>query len=459
MKHRKERDFLGEKKISLNAYYGIHTQRAIENFPISGIKPHKRMIEALVLIKKAAAEAHQKLSLLDKKKASAITSACDEILGGELREHFVVDAFQAGAGTSFNMNVNEVIANRAIEILGGKRGDYNIIHPNDDVNKSQSTNDVFPTAMRIALLFSLEEFISVLKNLSDALHLKSKEFKNIIKSARTHLKDAVPITLGQEFGGYADIIDKCKQNIINASNELKFLGIGGSASGTGVNVPAGYVKQVLQNLSKWTGISFKAKKNLFSAMQSMADFVNISASLRTLAIELIKISNDLRLLSSGPSTGLNEIELPPVQPGSSIMPGKVNPVMAEVMNMVCFQVVGNDTTVSVAAQAGQLELNVMMPVIIHNLLFTIDIFKNCIKLFTEKCILGINANIEVCKNYAERSLGLATILNPVIGYEKSAEIVREAQKTGKSIKEIVIGKGILKETEWDQLVKKSTQHP
>jgi aspartate ammonia-lyase len=459
MEFRTEKDYLGEKKIPVNVHYGVQTARALENFTISGLKPHPNLIRGMLLVKKASAETHLKLNLLSHQKARAIIKAIDEMLDGRYNDQFVVDVFQAGAGTSFNMNVNEVIANRAIEILGGKKGDYSIIHPNDDVNRSQSTNDTFPTAMRIAILFSLNEFIPELKNLINTLYVKSKEFANIIKSGRTHLKDAVLITLGQEFSGYADTLDGCKRNIIAASEKLKLLGIGGSAAGTGVNVPAGYIKNMISFLSDYTGIRFKARKNLFSAMQSMADFVDVSASLRTLAIELIKIANDLRLLSSGPATGLNEIELPAVQPGSSIMPGKVNPVMAEVLNMVCFQVIGNDTTIAMSAQAGQLELNVMMPVIIFNLIFSIDILKNCIKLFTERCVSGIKANKEICKIYAERSYGLATILNPVIGYEKAAEIVRKSQKTGKSIKQIVIEEGILSEKKWDELVKKSTRFP
>lgn len=459
MKMRTEKDYIGKKRIPGDVYYGIHTARALENFKISGLKSHPDLIRGMLLIKKAAAETHLKLGLLPLKKARAIIKAIGEILTGKFRDQFIVDVFQAGAGTSFNMNVNEVIANRAIEILGGRKGDYSIVHPNDDVNKSQSTNDTFPTAMRIAMLIQVENLLEELKKLERTFTKKSNEFKNIVKSARTHLKDAVPITLGQEFSGYADIINQCRKGIINVSKELRFLGIGGSAAGTGLNVPEGYAKNVLQFLRKWTGIQFKAKKNLFSAMQSMADFVSISASLRTLAIELIKIANDLRILSSGPATGLNEIELPAVQPGSSIMPGKVNPVMAEVMNMVCFQVIGNDSAVCLSAQAGQLELNVMMPVIIHNLLSSIEILKNCIQLFTVKCIRGIKANKEICKNYAERSSGLATVLNPVIGYEKAGEIVKEAQKTGQSIKELVLKKDLLTETEWDRLVKKSIRRP
>lgn len=459
MKSRIEKDFLGEKKIPYNAYYGIQTARALENFKISGLKPHINLVRGMLLIKKSAAETHLKLKLLSSEKAKAITKAIDEMLEGEFSDWFVIDVFQAGAGTSFNMNVNEVIANRAIELLGGKKGDYSVVHPNDDVNKSQSTNDTFPSAMRIAVLLSLQSFMPVLKKLHEALELKSKEFKNIIKSGRTHLRDAVPVTLGQEFSGYADIIRKSIKNIKVASNNLLYLNIGGSAAGTGVNVPRGYINNMVKFLSKYTGIKFRKATNLFSIMQSMMDFVSLSSVLRGLAVELIKIANDLRLLSSGPATGLNEIELPPVQPGSSIMPGKVNPVMAEVLNMVCFQVIGNDTAIAYSAQAGQLELNVMMPLIAYNLLFSIDILKNCIKLFTEKCITGIKANKKVCKNYSERSYGLATILNPLLGYEKVAELVKESQNTGKSIKEIVINKNILTEREWNELVKRSVRFP
>lgn len=450
-----ERDFLGEKRVPADAYYGIQTARALENFRISGLKPHPHLIQAMLFIKMAAAETHLKLKLLPVKKARAIIKATDEMIRGKFIEQIVVDVFQAGAGTSFNMNINEVIANRAIEILKGEKGDYSIVHPNDDVNKSQSTNDTFPSAMRIALLFSIKELLIVLKQLRGGLYAKSNDFKDIIKSARTHLKDAVPITLGQEFSGYADIVENCIKEIEKNSEKLKCLGIGGSAAGTGVNVPDKYIKFMIKHLREYTGIDFKSKPNLFSAMQSMFDFVNISSSLKSLAIELSKIANDLRLLSSGPNTGLNEIELPPVQPGSSIMPGKVNPVMAEVLNMVCFQVIGNDHTVAIAAHAGQLELNVMMPVIIFNLLFSIEILTNCVSLFTEKCVNGIKANVNFCRNYVEKTLGLATVLNPVIGYEKAGQIVREAQRSGRSIKSIVIERKILTEKEWDRLIKKS----
>lgn len=459
MKFRVERDFLGEKKVPADAYYGVQTARALENFKISGIKPHSELIDAMLLIKKSAVETHRELKLIPENKARAITKAIDEILSGKFREQFVVDVYQAGAGTSFNMNVNEVIANRAIELMGGKKGNYTMVHPNDDVNKSQSTNDTFPTAMRIAVLSSLRKFVKVLKDLEDALYKKSREFREVVKAGRTHLKDAVPITLGQEFGGYAEIIRECGKEIEKSSKSLLFLGIGGSAVGTGVNVPEGYVKGVIKKLREYTGLNFKRHPDPFAVMQSMRDFVAISSELRNLAIELTKISNDLRLMSSGPATGINEIDLPAVQPGSSIMPGKVNPVMAEVMNMVCFQVIGNDTTIAFSAQAGQLELNVMMPVIIHNLLFSLDIMRNCIELFTKKCVLGIKANVEVCRNYMERTYGLATLLNPIIGYEKSAEIVKESIRTGRSIKDIVISKGIIKSGEWDRLIARSIRRP
>jgi len=447
MKVRIEKDFLGIKEIPAEVYYGIHTSRALENFKISGIKPHNSLIRAMVLIKKSAAKANVTLKKLDRRKAEAIIKVCDEILAGKMKDQFLVDVFQAGAGTSFNMNINEVIANRAIEILEGKKGNYKIVHPNDDVNKSQSTNDTYPTAMRIAIIAESGELIKRLVRLGDIFHKKSLEFKNVIKSARTHLQDAVPITLGQEFSGYSEVIKRCIENISSSIENLKFLGIGGSASGTGINVPDGFQEEIIKNLIRYTKIDLKLKKNLFEAMQSMVDFSNFSGLLKSLAIELSKIANDLRFLSSGPNTGLNEISLPPVQSGSSIMP--------EVMNMVCFQVIGNDLTVTMASQSGNLELNVMMPVIAFNILFSMDILKNCVHLFTEKCVLGIKANLEVCKRYAETSAGLATVLNPVIGYEKAGEVVREALKTGKTIKEVVLQKGILSEKEWNDLIKKS----
>lgn len=452
MRFRKEHDSLGEKEIPEGVYFGIQTQRALENFPVSGIKPHPDFIKASVLIKIAAAKANSELGLLDKRIASAIVKAGREIIEGGLHDQFVVDVFQAGAGTSHHMNVNEVLANRAIEHLNGKKGDYSIVHPNDHVNMGQSTNDVFPTAMRIAILISLEGLVPVLKKLEQAFKNKGREFDHIIKSGRTHLQDAAPIRLGQEFNAYSLIVNEAIKSIEEASELLKELSIGGSAVGTGLNTHPEYRSKVVENLKSLTSFDLKVSRDMVQGMQSMASFVKLSGTLRLLAVELSKIANDIRLLSSGPMTGLAEINLPPVQPGSSIMPGKVNPVMAEVLNMVCFQVVGNDLTVSMAAQAGQMELNVMMPVIVYNILFSIDILENVLEVFIERCLSKITANEERCQRYVEESKGLATALNPYIGYERASEIAKEATRRGKTIREVLIEKNILSEKEIENIL-------
>lgn len=452
-KFRREKDSLGEKDVPIKVYYGIQTLRAIENFPISGTPPKKEFIIAFAMVKKAAAIANMATGSLNKKIGKAIVKATEEIITGRLHKEFVVDVYQAGAGTSHNMNANEVIANRAIEILKGKKGNYNIIHPNDHVNMSQSTNDTVPTSMRIAGLFLASELISNLKAMEKALAGKSKEFDSIIKSARTHLQDAVPIRLGQEFQAYTKTVSKAIKRIETATEGLKELGIGATAAGTGINTHPAYRKNVIKALRDTTGIKdLRSADDMLEAINSMADFVNLSAALRGLAIELIRIANDLRLLISGPRTGFAEIILPAVQPGSSIMPGKVNPVMAEMLNMVCFQVIGNDTAIAMAAQAGQLELNVMTPVINHNLLQSLEILKNGAKAFTERCVNGIKANKEKCKEMAEKSIGLATILNPFIGYEKAAAVAKEAVAREKTIREIVIEKRILSKKEIDKIL-------
>ena len=448
---RLERDSLGEKEVPEEAYYGIQTARALENFPISGINPHPLFVKATVLIKKAAAEANMTLGVLDPLLGKAIVWAADEVLAGRLQDQFVVDVFQAGAGTSHNMNVNEVLANRANELLGGKRGEYHPVHPNDHVNMAQSTNDVFPTAMRLAAIFLSQGLISTLESLKKSLDKKSQQFGRVIKSGRTHLQDAVPITLGQEFGAYVVTIDKATALIQGAVESLKELGIGGTAVGTGLNAHPAYRDEVVQRLSQYTSWNLRSNPSLIEAMQSMAPFVYLSNNLKLLALELIRIANDLRLLSSGPRTGLAEIRLPAVQPGSSIMPGKVNPVIAEVLNMVAFQVVGNDFTIALASQAGQLELNVMMPVIIHNLLSSMEILKNGVRAFQERCIEGIEANEDRCKAYMEKSLGLATVLNPYIGYERAAQVAKKAFATARSIRDIILEEGLLTPEELDKI--------
>jgi len=450
--YRIERDSLGEKQVPAGAYYGVQTARAVENFPISGVTARPVFIHATALIKKAAARANMDCGKLDKRRGRAIVQAAGEVAEGEWHEHFVVDVFQAGAGTSHNMNVNEVVANRAIEILGGKRGDYSIVHPNDHVNMAQSTNDVFPTAMRIAAFFAIADLMPVLEGLGTALEAKGREFDGIIKSGRTHLQDAVPIRLGQEFSAYAAAVNKGCKAIRHEADRLLELGIGGSAVGTGINTPPDYQKKIVAHLCKLTGLRLCGSKNLVASMQSMSDFVSLSGSLRMLAVELIRIANDFRLLSSGPTTGLAEIRLPAVQPGSSIMPGKVNPSMAEALNMVGFQVIGNDTVITLSAQAGQLELNVMMPVINYNLLQSIHLLTHVVRVFTERCVKGIVADEARCRELAERTLGLATILNPVIGYEAAARIAKESLASGRSIRDLVIEKGILSKAGADKIL-------
>ena len=432
-----ERDSLGELELPPDVYYGIQTARAIENFPISGWKPYPSLVIATIQIKKAAALTNAALASLDARIAKAIEMAADEVLGGGLRDQFVVDPFQAGAGTSHNMNANEVLANRAIELLGGEKGDYSIVHPNDHVNMSQSTNDVFPTAMRLAALEEAGKLTNSLELLSAALQSKSGEFDKIVKSGRTHLQDAVPLRLGQEFRAYATAIRKNVDRTTRAVEELKEVGLGGTAVGTGLNAAPGYRRLVVEELSRVTKRDLVATRNYFESMQSMSPFVGLSSALRTLATDVIRITNDLRLLSSGPNTGIAEINLPAVQPGSSIMPGKVNPVIAEMTAMVCFQVMGNDLTVASAAQAGQIELNVMMPVIALNVLMSLSLLTNALTVLQERCVKGITANEERCRWYVEHSVGLVTALNPKIGYTRAAEIAKLAIAKGKTIRETI----------------------
>ncbi len=451
-KFRLEQDALGELQVPAQAYYGIQTQRARENFPISGQVAKPVFIWATVAIKKAAALTNMELGLLDEQIGMVIVRAAGEVLAGKLMDQFVVDVFQAGAGTSHNMNTNEVLANRALELLGDKRGNYSRVHPNDHVNMAQSTNDVFPTAMRIAVLKSYPVLIEALGQLEHVLNKKTDEFKSILKSGRTHLQDAVPLTLGQEFGGYAQVVAQAGQRLAQAAERLKVLGLGGTAVGTGLNAHPRYRELVFQNLCEITKLDVQPAANLFHLMQSMADMVSFSAELKNMALELTKICNDLRLLSSGPRTGLGEIKLPAVQPGSSIMPGKVNPVMAEMLNMVCFQVIGHDLTVSLASQAGQLELNVMMPVIIYNLLNSVDILTNGIQSFVKRCLTGISADKERCREYMQQSVGLATVFCPYIGYQKAAALAHESEQTGKNIYELALEKGILAEDKLKEIL-------
>lgn len=446
---RTEKDSMGEIKIPADALYGAQTARAVENFKVLGRAGYREFIYATVQIKKAAAMVNKKLGLLPSENADAIIGAADKVLAGEYDRHFVVDVFQAGAGTSHNMNVNEVLANLANESLGGKRGEYKVIHPNDHVNMAQSTNDVIPTAMRLAALTLLKDLSPALDKLGDLLHEKEQEFDDIIKSARTHLQDAVPIRLGQEFSGYRVCVEKHITSIKPAAEELRSLGIGGSAAGTGLNVPPDYRLMMAETLSDNLDLDLKMADNYFEAMQSMRPFVNLSGALRGLAVDLGRLANDFRLLSSGPRTGLAEIYLPPVQPGSSIMPGKVNPVLAEMLNMVCYRVVGNDVTISSAGMAGQLDLNVMMPLIADTLIESLKILTGGINSFNTRCLKGITANRERCRAYAENSFAMVTALNTVIGYFKAAEVAKESEKSGKPIRQIVVEKGYLKQDELD----------
>jgi aspartate ammonia-lyase len=451
MKTRIESDSLGKRAIPKDAYYGIQTHRAVENFSISGQKPRPAYVEATVHIKKAAAIVNHKLGLLDLRKSRAIVRASDEILRSKLREWFLVDVYQAGAGTSHNMNTNEVIANRAIEILGGEKGDYSIVHPNDHVNMSQSTNDVCPTAIRIASLTLTEKLSESLRQLEMEFKNKGKQFDHVVKSGRTHLQDAVPVRLGQEFRAYGVNIQKHRAAISAAADSCKELGIGGTAAGTGLNSHPKYRALMINQLSKQVGIRFGKADDFFEAMQSLRPMVALSGAVRNLAQDLIRIGNDIRLLASGPKTGLAELNLPAVQPGSSIMPGKVNPVMAEMLTMVCFQVIGYDATVLLAAQAGQLELNVMMPVVAFDLLQEIEILSNAITAFTKLCLRGITADEKRGKMYAEASMSIVTVLNPHLGYAKAAEIAKECLKSGKSIREILLERHLFTEKQIDTI--------
>ncbi len=444
---RKEKDSLGFVEVPEAAYYGAQTVRAVENYPISGMRAHPLLIRALGMVKHAAAEANKSLGLVDDKRADAVLQAAQEVMDGRWNAEFVVDVFQAGAGVSLHMNTNEVIANRANEILGGKLGEYAEIHPNDHVNYGQSTNDVFPTAMRVGTLLTLETLYPVLDTLAGTFRAKAAEFDGIMKSGRTHMQDAVPIRLGQEFAAYALTIEKAKKFIVLASDSLRELGLGGSAVGTGINTHPDYRVKAIANLARLSGQQLEPAADMRWAMQSNACMADVSASLRGLALEVIRISNDIRLLSSGPNTGFAEIYLPSLQPGSSIMPGKINPVMPELAAMVSFQVVGNDTAVSMAVQGGQLELNVMMPTMAYSVLQSTTILANMLRQFEKYCVAGITANVERCNFYAQSTVSLATALNPYIGYAKAAEIVKESIATGDSIIKIARSKNLLSEAE------------
>jgi aspartate ammonia-lyase len=453
---RVERDPLGEVRVPASAYYGAQTQRALENFPISGLRAPDELVRATILVKKAAARANMATRRLDRAIGDAIVSAADEALAGRLRDQFVVDVYQAGAGTSHNMNANEVLANRAAELLGGSRGEYTLVHPNDHVNMSQSTNDVYPTATRLALLFVVPGVLEAARSLSASFRTKAAEFDDVLKTGRTHLQDAVPITLGQEFSGYAESLAYAAGELERAALALRELNLGATAVGTGLNAGNEYVRRAIAELRRETRLDVVPAANAFRVTQSMGDVLACSGALRRLAVELAKIASDLRLLSMGPRAGIAEIGLPAVQPGSSIMPGKVNPSIPEMVNQVCFQVLGCDTTIAVACEAGQLELNVMMPVIAWNALHAATILRQAMLVLRRRTVEGIHADRRRCRELLDRSTATATALSPYLGYAVTAEIAKEAVRRGRSIREIVLARGLLTLADLDRILSVDT---
>lgn len=446
-KVRIEKDFLGEREVPYNAYYGIQTIRAVENFPITGYKVHKELIKALAIVKKAAAKANMDINHLPKGIGNAILSASDEVIEGKRDNEFIVDPIQGGAGTSMNMNINEIIANRALELIGHEKGEYIFLSPNSHVNMSQSTNDVFPSAIHIATLNLIENLICTMFKMLRVLQKKAQEFDHVIKIGRTHLQDAVPIRLGQEFEAYSLVIERDIKRIEQSKENLYEVNMGATAIGTGLNADPSYIKKVITHLADISGLPLKGAKNLVDATQNTDIYTEVSSALKICMINMSKISNDLRLLASGPRAGLAELTLPARQPGSSIMPGKVNPVMPEMINQVAFQVIGNDHTISLASEAGQLELNVMEPVLVFNLLQSLTIMNNGFEAFTEFCLKEIMANEDRLKKYVENSVGLITAINPHIGYEKATSIAREAIIDGKSVRQLCVNYNILPESE------------
>lgn len=449
---RTEKDPLGELQVPADALYGVQTLRAVQNFPISGIKPLPEFVVATVRIKKAAALTHKDTGRLDPKLADAIVRAADEILTGQHMDQFVVDVYQAGAGTSHNMNCNEVLANRANEMLGGERGKYSPVHPNDHVNMAQSTNDVIPTAIRLGCLAQLEALVGAFTALATALEAKGREFDDVLKSGRTHLQDAMPIRLGQEFTAYGGTLRRGIARVKEAAEYLRDLGIGGSAVGTGVNVEAQYPSLMVKHLREMSGLELRGGSDRVQLMQSMGDAAGFSAQLRVLALDLSKIASDLRLMASGPRTGLDEIRLPAVQPGSSIMPGKVNPVIPEVVNQVCFDVIGGDVTVTIAAEGGQLQLNVFEPIIAYRLLRSIESLGNACRVLRERCVEGITANPDRMRHFVEHSIGIVTALVPVLGYETATAVAKEALDSGRGVYDILLERKLLTRLELDRVL-------
>lgn len=447
-----ERDFLGEREIPVDAYYGIQTLRAVENFPITGYTIHPELIRALGIVKKAAALANIEVGLLDTKIGEPIVRAAEEVIEGKLNVYFIVDPIQGGAGTSINMNANEVIANRAIELLGGEKGNYNMISPNSHVNMSQSTNDAFPTAIHLSVLSLLEKLLVTMKTMNDVFHEKAQQFAHVIKMGRTHLQDAVPILLGQEFEAYSRVISRDIKRIAQSRQHVYEVNMGATAVGTGLNAEPAYIEAVVKQLATLSGFPIEGASHLVDATQNTDAYTEVSAALKVCMMNMSKIANDLRLMASGPRAGLAEIVLPARQPGSSIMPGKVNPVMAELINQVAFQVIGNDHTICLASEAGQLELNVMEPVLVYNLIQSISIMNNAFTVFTDKCLRDIEANEGHMKEYVDKSVGVMTAVNPHIGYETAANIAREAILTGESIRELCLKYGVLTTEQLDAIL-------
>lgn len=449
---RVEKDFLGEKEVPGHAYYGIQTIRATENFPITKERMHPELIRAIGIVKKAAAISNVLVNDLPKDIGLAIVEASDEVIAGTLTDHFIVDPIQGGAGTSFNMNANEVIANRALEIMGHEKGDYDFISPNNHINMSQSTNDAFPTAIKIATQQLVNQLLETMDKFAAELKVKEQEFDGVIKMGRTHLQDAVPIRLGQEFSAYRSVIERDIERIGRTKIHLSEINMGATAIGTGLNANAQYIETAVEHLREISGLPLVSAANLIDSTQNTDVYTELSSALKICMINLSKMANDLRLMASGPRAGLNEINLPARQPGSSIMPGKVNPVMAEVMNQIAFQVIGNDHTISLASEAGQFELNVMEPVLVYNLLQSLTVMNNGIEVFRKYCISGITANVEQMQNYVERSLGTITALTPYIGYEMSSKIARESFETGVPLKELCLHYKVLTEDELNKLL-------
>ena len=451
MKFRLDQDSLGKVEIPIDAYYGAFTGRAVKQYHVTGHKAHENLIKSFVMIKRSAAVANMKTKAIDSKRGKAIVAACDKILSGKYVDQFVVDMINSGAGTAFNMNSNEVIANVALEILHKKKGQYQHLHPNDHVNMSQSSNDTYPTAMHVAILMNLKDTILAINTLINSLTKKSKQFSTFKKIGRTHLMDALPVTLGNEFAAYATSITKARNSIIVAQKELQNVALGGTAVGTGANTPKGYRKIAISELAKISKLPIKPEKDMQFALQSKFAVANLSGALRNLALEINKIANDIRLMASGPIAGLSELGIPAVHAGSSIMPGKVNPSLAECMNMVCFNIIGNDTAVSNAAQGGQFELNVMLPGMLKCLLESTDMLKNFLPIFSANLIDGLTANREKLRADIENSPVIVTLLTPKIGYLKSAELFKESLKTGKTIRELVVSQKLMSNKEIDSL--------